>query len=329
MKNVTITDIAKMAGVANSTVTNALNPNSKKISQKRREEILKIVDEMGYRPNKFAQNLSMKNKKVIGFFMFSDSYESFSHSVINQKWIYHLNKVTNNHDIEFINFLTEDDENAYEYIIDHINKHHITDFIVHGLKNNVEMIIKIKSISLNKIFIELPFVNDTSTFVSCDNFNAQYELVSRVIEENNISNILYIPGDFEAYVSIERDRGVVSLLSKKNNLNIDKISGSFSPTAVIKEIEGMDLKKYDYIIAPSDFVLINLLGKKRHEFKDDIIISGFDGDSTIKYFDTTVYTVRQDIEDLATKSIEMLIKGELEVYLSSYTIESEHKKNNN
>ncbi len=59
---VTINDIAKMAGVAKSTVSRYLNGGS--VSQKTKDKIDIIIKETGYVPNTFAQSLKMKNTNI-------------------------------------------------------------------------------------------------------------------------------------------------------------------------------------------------------------------------------------------------------------------------
>ncbi|MEG2873479.1 LacI family DNA-binding transcriptional regulator, partial [Carnobacterium sp.] len=61
---VTINDIARLAGVAKSTVSRYLNGGS--VSAKTKAKIDKIVAETGYKPNTFAQSLKAKNTAMIG-----------------------------------------------------------------------------------------------------------------------------------------------------------------------------------------------------------------------------------------------------------------------
>ena len=64
MKQVTINDIAKLAGVAKSTVSRYLNGGS--VGQATREKIERVIQETNYEPNQFAQSLKSKQTKMIG-----------------------------------------------------------------------------------------------------------------------------------------------------------------------------------------------------------------------------------------------------------------------
>ena len=63
-KRVTIKDISQRTGVSPTTVTKALNGKNK-ISEEKRQEILRVAEEMGYKPNRFASALA-RNEVTIG-----------------------------------------------------------------------------------------------------------------------------------------------------------------------------------------------------------------------------------------------------------------------
>lgn len=60
----TISEIAKMAGVSNAAVSRYLNDGY--LSQEKREAIKKVIDATGYKPSAQAQNLRTKRTKIIG-----------------------------------------------------------------------------------------------------------------------------------------------------------------------------------------------------------------------------------------------------------------------
>lgn len=62
--NNTIADIAKLAGVAKSTVSRYLNGGS--VSKNTSEQIERVIKETGYVPNTFAQSLKAKVTNIIG-----------------------------------------------------------------------------------------------------------------------------------------------------------------------------------------------------------------------------------------------------------------------
>lgn len=56
-RKVTQDDVARAAGVTRSMVSYVLNGTNRTVAPETRDRILKAIDELGYRPNKFAQSL--------------------------------------------------------------------------------------------------------------------------------------------------------------------------------------------------------------------------------------------------------------------------------
>ena len=59
MKNVTLKDVARAAGVSYSTVSRSLS-GSPQIGRETRERILRLCDEMGYTKNYVARSMVMR-----------------------------------------------------------------------------------------------------------------------------------------------------------------------------------------------------------------------------------------------------------------------------
>jgi LacI family transcriptional regulator len=62
---VTIRDVARAAGVSRQTVTRAIN-EMPDISEQTRQRVMATVDELGYRPNRFAIDLSRQRTLAVG-----------------------------------------------------------------------------------------------------------------------------------------------------------------------------------------------------------------------------------------------------------------------
>ena len=65
MKNITLKDVAKAAGVSYATVSRALSGSSQ-IGSETRERVLKLCDEMGYTTNFVARSMVTKRTNLIG-----------------------------------------------------------------------------------------------------------------------------------------------------------------------------------------------------------------------------------------------------------------------
>lgn len=65
MKNITIKDVSRIAGVSPKTVSRIIN-NEKHVKKETSEKVLAIIKKYGYEPNYFARGLKTKVSKTIG-----------------------------------------------------------------------------------------------------------------------------------------------------------------------------------------------------------------------------------------------------------------------
>ncbi|MCL4377722.1 MAG: LacI family transcriptional regulator [Actinobacteria bacterium] len=65
IKDITIKDIAKIAGVSTMTVSRAIN-NEKYVKAETKDKVFKVISEYGYEPNFFAKSLKSRKSKTIG-----------------------------------------------------------------------------------------------------------------------------------------------------------------------------------------------------------------------------------------------------------------------
>lgn len=92
-------DIAKLAGVSSATVSNVLNGNYQKVSEKTREKIEKIIEENGYKPNAMARSLAKNESRIIGLVVpYIGHQENFMNSPYYAHMIAELERYVRNRD---------------------------------------------------------------------------------------------------------------------------------------------------------------------------------------------------------------------------------------
>ncbi len=322
MKKVTIKDVAKRAKVSTASITNALNPTSTKISDEKRAEILKVINEMGYVPMKSAQNLSSKKQRKVGFFMRNS--EEMSTNIVNGQLIYYMNKIAHDYSIDLVNIITSiDNEENYEEIKSKIQGYNFTDLIIHGLDREATTLKKISELNIRKLLIEIPYNNETTNFITTDNYHAQVDLIEEINSKKNLKHVLYIPGEKNAYVSEERLNGMKTA-ARKIGFSLDITDGTFSPGEVEKIISKINLQKYDLIAAGSDSVIISVCEYINiNEINDaGIIYAGFDGNLIINHINRPIFTIKQNIELLVENIFDMLKTNNYKNQMIPYEIDS-------
>lgn len=81
IKNLTITDIARMAGVSKTTVSRYLNGKYEYMSESTKERISAVIDLVGYQPNNIARSLKSQKSMLVGL-VIADIESPFSSAAI-------------------------------------------------------------------------------------------------------------------------------------------------------------------------------------------------------------------------------------------------------
>lgn len=80
---VTIKEIARLAGVSVTTVSQILNQKGGRFSEATKQRVLKVIEEQQYSPNYFASNIIAKKSKTIGVIV-PDFSEQFASAIVRE-----------------------------------------------------------------------------------------------------------------------------------------------------------------------------------------------------------------------------------------------------
>ncbi len=206
MKNVSIVDVAKQAGVSVTTVSRIINNVNYPVASNTREKVLKVIDELQYTPNKAAQGLKRKFSDIIGLIV-RDVSDSYFGEIANG--------VTNRaSELGYLSFVCNtgrnpEDELRYHY---HLWQHRVKGIILAGggfdqldykqkLENQVVRYEKygLKIVSLAPQGIEIPYV-------MINDFDAGKKVTEYLIQRGH-TKIGFIGGPQKIFASMERLKG--------------------------------------------------------------------------------------------------------------------------
>lgn len=301
--NLTIKDIAEMAGVAKSTVSRYLNNGN--ISAATSEKIKKVIEANQYEPNAFAQSLKAKRTRFVGIIA------PCLDSVVKSKIIMAL-----------------DDElrsNSYNSLI--INTSLKTELEVESLENLARL--KVDGIILvateitqkhkeviNKISIPITIIGQEYrevTSIINDDYNAGFR-VGEYIRECGHKDVVYLGvSETDVAVGIKRKNGVLNgfgnemlvkitdFTSENAENTVNELLKSHTPTAIICATDK---------IAVGAFKAIKNNNKKVPEDISLIGFGGYDTSTLISPSLTTIQFNNKNMGKMAADAIIKLMNGE-------------------
>lgn len=319
--NITVSDVAKMAGVSTSTVSRVISDNPR-ISQATKDRVLIIMDEMGYYPNAIARSLAKKQTGNIGVIMPTRSEDVFLNPFFPEALRGILKGASsNNYDILLSTNTEKGDE--LENIKSFIRGSKVDGIILVSSKLDDESIKYLSSIEFPFSLIGSPYESKNNiNHVDNDNYMAAYELTKYLINKGK-KIIAMIAGDDRLVVTLKRIEGYKKALEDSNiNFNEELLFiGSFNEETGYKY--GKDIIKLksmpDALIVTDDLVTfgaIQVLESFNINIPKDMAVASFNNSiisrhSAIPFtsVDINAYELGLESVNLVAKAIEKDTKG--------------------
>lgn len=214
-----IYDVSEHAGVSIATVSRVLNGNPN-VSEKTREKVLKVMDELGYTPNVFARGLGLNTMKTIGI-MCSDSSDPYLAGAI-----YYLERGLRAHGYDAILCCTGYDLDAKQKYFDLLRSKRVDAIILAGSKF-VEMRAKdnayiIEAASDLPIMLVNGFLEGENIYSTvCDDHAAVYGAASQLLSSGR-RRILYVYTSY-SYSGVNKLEGYKDALKAKGITPSDEL----------------------------------------------------------------------------------------------------------
>ncbi|SKA92864.1 transcriptional regulator, LacI family [Caloramator quimbayensis] len=305
-KSVTSKDVAKLAGVSQSSVSRVFNPNSERsVKPEIREKILKAANELGYKPNFIARSMISKRTGIVGLVV-GGPIGPFYNKVI-------------------LNIVVQLQIKGYQCLIFSLDsEHHIDEILEKVLQYQVDGLI-ITSAALSNDIIKLCIENKTPLIlfnrviknldissVYCDH-NEAGRMVGEFFANLGFKNIVNITYKKNTTMTAERKTGFYNALYERGINNILEISSDYTYDSGYKAaVELLKKKRPEAVFCSSDLIAMGFMDAARYEFglniPEDISIVGFDDIEMASWHSYNLTTVSQPVQTLAHSTVEVLIR---------------------
>ncbi|MFW6308665.1 MAG: LacI family DNA-binding transcriptional regulator [bacterium] len=310
--SVKLEDIAKKANVSVATVSLALN-NKKGVSQKKKEQICDIAQDMGYSVKRKNENKAEKN---IRFIIYKRHGNVVTDTPFFARLIEGIQKKSRekNYDLS-ISHITYSEKNK-KNIIDNIanNKHEgLLLLATEMLKEDLKYFSNIKA---PLVLVDSYFKNENYDFVLIDNFDGAYKATQYLID-NCHQEIGYLHSSVYINNFRDRKRGWVEAL-EDNNLSVKEkyiyrikstLNGAYRDMKNILNKSSVELPSAFF--ADNDIIAlgaIKALKENNINVPEDISIIGFDDMPFCEISDPPLTTVRVYKEKFGELGLKRLIE---------------------
>lgn len=306
-----IKDVAKVSGYSVGAVSKALNGYTD-ISEKARDKIQRVANELGYIPNSFGQTLAKQRSFTIGIVFEEVTGFGLAHPFFG----------------ELLSVIkTEIEQNGYDILM--LGKKvgpYVNSYLDHCIKKGVDGVIVLSGNLDEKNYQQLvnsniPMVlidaeNKNKNTIGTNNFQSTANLVHYLKSEGH-TKIGYIQGDLYSYVGKERYDGFVEAM-KKEGLPINNKYLYYAPKYTYTEgeyIAKIIANERDYptaILSVCDAAAIGLMkGLAEYNIRvpEDISIVGFDDINLAGVVYPGLTTLSQNKKEIGKIAVNTLIRN--------------------
>ncbi|ARF15864.1 LacI family DNA-binding transcriptional regulator [Sporosarcina ureae] len=308
-ETVTAMDVAKLAGVSQSSVSRVYFEGAS-VSDKTRKRVLEAAAELGYRPNVYARSLITNQTEIIGLVMKSVQNPFYAHvlnrfsSIFKQQGYSILFVSTTNDEIQ-----DEDVETLLNY---HVAGVIVTDATISEKVGN-----EFKKNHIPLVFFNRKPHTDVFHSVSCNNLEAGRSIAHFLVSSGSTELVL-VTGNEDTSTSIERKKGFCEVLDQQNityrtyNSNYTYEGGYDTAIALLKENQLPSA-----IFVANDIMALGVLDAlRKYEIRipEHTRVVGFDNIGMASWPAYDLTTWEQPIEEMIEATVTYLMEE-----MTSYT----------
>lgn len=144
----TIRDVAAEAGVSVSVVSRVLNPESGPVAPAKREQVLRVIEELGYRPRAAARELSVGHALTIGLVVADLANPFFAQLADRVVW------EARSHGVQVVVMTTQEDPHLEAESLDTLLDRSVGGVIATPTGANVEKWARLQALGVNVVFVD-------------------------------------------------------------------------------------------------------------------------------------------------------------------------------
>lgn len=306
MSKVTIYNVALKAGVSLATVSRVLN-HPEKVKKETRERVLKVIDELGYRPNAIARGLASRKTTTVGILVsdvtrasVAEMFGGISDIAIQYKYSIKLFTVPESIDYdELLKTIISERVDGVLLLNDELDKEQVQKLLDICGENDVPVVLA-----------NVLFDDPTVPGVSINYKQASYEITKAMIESGKKD--IYILSTVRRYtVNEEKERGYTKAMDEAGlEPKIFRTSGDTSINR--KHFSGyFEGKKYDGAIGVRDSIAVSFMNYARESGKkvpEEVAVAGFQNTKYATLSSPTLTSIDIPVYDIGAVAMRFLTK---------------------
>lgn len=306
--SVTIKDVAKEANVSPSTVSRAIS-NSPRISKKTKKKIENVIKKLNYHPNAIARSLANKATNVIGIIL-TNEIEGLTKNSFFIQLMTGISSYAKQHGYYIMYTFCATYEEELRCAKDYVNGKLVDGIILGSVRTNDKCIRYLKQIDFPFVIIGRPENTKETLWVDNDNFNAMYNVVSKLLL-SGYKKIAFIAPKVEMNVSKDRLSGYIQA-HNINGVDVDrdliKEVDAFKEECGYKSMKEIIKKSIpSAVVAADDLLAFGAIRALRESDVRNAAVVGFNNTPQAEYYKPSLTSVDINVRELGYYASKLLV----------------------
>lgn len=303
-KAATSIDVARVAGLSQSTVSRAFDPNSS-VAPETRARVLAAAAQLGYQPNVIARSLSTQRSDIIGIIM-ANINNSLFYPLVLEEFTRELQALGK----QVLLFNVAPDRPVDE-ILPRVLGYQVDGLIITSTTPSKEIVDECTRLGKPVVLFNRLVGGTNANVVSCDNV-AGSQLVANAFLDAGHKRIAAIAGIATTATSALREKGFTEQLKERGYHTLIREQGVFTyESGYEAALRLLDCDSPpDAIYCMADIMALGAMDAARYQLgikiPDELSIIGFDDIPVAKYPAYSLTTIRQPISAMIASVIELL-----------------------
>ena len=308
MRRTTAFEVARLAGVSQSSVSRVYTPGAS-VSPATAEKVRQAASRLGYRPNVLARSLITGTSRIIGLVV--GHFENHFHPTALELLSDELKK----NGYHILVFLAPNEESDTEEIVADLLDYQVDGLIAASVAMTVPLASRCRAEGIPAILFNRHQGSDGPTSVASDNFDGAKQ-VARFLIEAGHERIAHISGWRGSSTGREREDGFRTGLAECGAELAACADGRYRREAAAEACRSIfadGRNNPDVVFVGGDHMAFAVIDTLRHELglrvPEDVSVVGFDDVPLASWPSYNLTTMRQPLEQMVEATVGRLLEA--------------------
>jgi DNA-binding LacI/PurR family transcriptional regulator len=297
-------EVARRAGVSQSTVSRVFSSDAPNVADETRERVLNAARELGYQPNAIARMMSKGSSNIIGIVLAN---------IVNPFYPYVLDKFLRELQAmdRHVLLFTVPPEQDIDDILPLVLQYQVDALVINSATLSSAMAAECQRRGTPVILFNRYVRNNSVSAVCTDNLSGGQRIADLLLDSGH-TRIAYLAGTVQTSTNADRERGFGDRLRERGAALVNRAQGDFTYDSGFRAARDLfDSARVppDALFCANDSMALGAIDAARARgvrVPDDMSVIGFDDIPMAAWQAYQLTTVRQDVDAMIALTLELM-----------------------